>query len=218
MLYRPLIDAVKTVVLLSIFCVCTVRSNLIARADESSLSLRLIDVETKISPIPIIFLNKKSSVVVEGLEWLIETNGNSQLIYSTFINERQVANGTVELSDTWNKNSTAGIPLSIDVGVIEANDAGSNSIRVVLYSVLNGDIIQSSATLNVRSYQQWMASIPIILAFGLFLIFKVHMIHSLFLAMIIGSCIVEGSMIDGFSAVLNTYLLQAATDSAHASM
>ena len=222
MLHRPLIAAVKTFGLSSIFCVCAARSNLIT-PDESSLSLRLIDVETKISPIPVLFLNKKTTVVVEGFEWLIEeqateTIDNSQLIYSTFINEHQVANGTVELSEILSKNSTTELSLSIDVGVIEVDDAGFNSIRVVLYSMSNDDIIESSATLNVRSYRQWMASIPILLAFGLFLIFKVHMIHSLFLAMFIGSCIIEGSMIGGFSAVLNIYLLQAATDSTHVLM
>lgn len=196
------------------------------------MSLRLIDVETNISPIPALFLKKKASVVVEGLGWLIEnevsrrvdnsfvhkTNDDSRLIYSTFVNEHQVANGTVELSGYWNKkNSTNKFSSSIDVGVIEVDTVGLNSIRVVLYSVLNGDIIESSATLNVRSFRQWTAIVPITLAFGLFLVLNVHIIHSLFVAMFIGSWIVEGSMVRGFQAVLDTYILEAATDSAHAS-
>jgi len=218
--------------ILLIFCVFNVRSNSIVQ-NESSFSLRLIDVETNISPIPVLFLKKKTSVVVEGLGWLIEdevtrkidnafvhkTNDDSRLIYSTFVNERQVANGTIELSDIWNSNNTKGISSSIDVGVIEVNHSGLNSIRVVLYSILNGgDIIESSATLNVRSHHQWTASIPIFLSFGLFLVFKVHIIHSLFFAMFIGSWIIEGSLIDGFRAVLETHILQAATDSVHASI
>jgi len=231
MLHHPIIGTMKSFGILLIFCVLSVKSNLIA-PNESSLSLRLIDVETKISPIPVLFLKKKSYIVIEGLGWLKEdkvtkkidnsfvhkTNDDSRLIYSTFINERQVANGTVELSDVWNKNNTKGISSSIDVGIIEVENPGLNSIRVVLYSVLNGDIIESSATLNVRSYRQWTACIPIFLAFGLFLVFNVHMITSLFFAMFIGSWIIEGSMINGFRAVLDTYLLQAATDSAHVSI
>lgn len=232
MLYHPGTRMMRAFGILLIFCVFNVRSNSIVQ-NESSFSLRLIDVETNISPIPVLFLKKKTSVVVEGLGWLIEdevtrkidnafvhkTNDDSRLIYSTFVNERQVANGTIELSDIWNSNNTKGISSSIDVGVIEVNHSGLNSIRVVLYSILNGgDIIESSATLNVRSHHQWTASIPIFLSFGLFLVFKVHIIHSLFFAMFIGSWIIEGSFIDGFRAVLETHILQAATDSVHASM
>jgi hypothetical protein len=231
MLYHPGTGMMRAFSILLIFCVFNVRGNSIVQ-NESSFSLRLIDVETNISPIPVLFLKKKTIVVIEGLGWLIEgevtrkidnsfvhkTNDDSRLIYSTFVNERQVANGTVELSDIWNKNNTKGFSSSIDVGVIEVETSGLNSIRVVLYSVLNGDIIESSATLNVRSYHQWTASIPFFLSFGLFLVFKVHIIHSLFFAMFIGSWIIEGTLIDGFRAVLEKHILQAATDSAHASM
>ena len=84
--------------ILLIFCVFNVRSNSIVQ-NESSFSLRLIDVETNISPIPVLFLKKKTSVIVEGLGWLIEdevtrkidnafvhkTNDDSRLIYSTFV-------------------------------------------------------------------------------------------------------------------------------------
>jgi len=232
MMHHPIFGATKTLGVFLIFCIFNVRSNLIV--PNESLSLRLIDVETNISPIPILFLKKKTLVVVEGLGWLIEdevakkidnsfvhkSNDESRLLYSTFINERQIANGTVELSGTWNKNknNTRGLSSSIDVGVIEVDNPGDHSIRVVLYSVLNGEVIESSATMNVRSYRQWTAIIPILLAFGLFLVCNFHIIHSLFFAMFIGSWIIEGSMINGFRAVLDTYLLQAATDSAHASI
>ncbi|MGK3749915.1 MAG: hypothetical protein ACI8RD_002213 [Bacillariaceae sp.] len=246
---RPLIGVIKTcgiLLLLSYVSIVTVTVTATATAtvgggisivpDESSLSLRLIDVETKISPISTLFINKKASVIVEGLVWSsynvqnTTTQGNTsiesnQLTYSTWINEHQVSNGTVRLSQSWsnnndnnNSNNSSSImvelPSSIDVGVIEANNGGSNSIRVVF----SNGYTESSTTLIVRSYRQWLSSIPILVAFGLFLVFKVHMIHSLFIAMIIGSSIVEGSIIDGFRAVFNTYLLQAASDSAHVSM
>ena len=233
MLCRRFIDAVKIFGILSIFWVSDVEGDLSA-PNESPLSLRLIDVETNISPVPVLFLNKKASIVVEGLEWfdknqgmkrknemseerVTETVGNSILIYSTYINEHQVTNGTLELSEISNKKSTVYFPSSIDVGVIEVDDYGVNSIRVVVHHVSNDDVIESSVTLDVRSYRQITASIPILLAFGLFFIFEVHMIYSLFLAIFIGSCIVEGSMINGFKAVFDTYLLKAATDSGHVS-
>ena len=238
---RPLVDVIKTcgflLVLSSISIVtaaAAVGGGISIVPDESSLSLRLIDVETKISPISTLFINKKASVIVEGLVWSSyseqnTTQGNTsiesnQLIYSTWINGHQVSNGTVRLSQSWSNNNndnnsnnnsiTVELPSSIDVGVIEANDGGSNSIRVVF----SNGYTESSTTLIVRSYRQWISSIPILIAFGLFLVFKVHMIYSLFIAMIIGSSIVEGSIIDGFRAVFNTYVLQAASDSAHVSM
>ena len=238
---RPLVDVIKTcgllLVLSSISIVtaaAAVGGGISIVPDESSLSLRLIDVETKISPISTLFINKKASVIVEGLVWSSyneqnTTQGNTsiesnQLIYSTWINGHQVSNGTVRPSQSWSNNNndnnsnnnsiTVELPSSIDVGVIEANDGGSNSIRVVF----SNGYTESSTTLIVRSYRQWISSIPILIAFGLFLVFKVHMIYSLFIAMIIGSSIVEGSIIDGFRAVFNTYVLQAASDSAHVSM
>jgi len=196
--------------------------------DDSLLSLRLIDIETKISPIAILFPNKKAAVILEGLVWPSgneqattqgnTSNGLDQFTYTTWINDHQVANGTIQLPTIWsnnnNNNTALELPSSIDVGIIEADFAGSNSIRVVLR---NGGI-ESSATLTVRSYRQWLSSIPILLAFGLFIIFKFHMIYSLFLAMVIGSSIVEGSIINGFRAVFNTYLLKAASDSSHVSI
>lgn len=223
---RPLMDvAKKTCVLLFVLLPIYAKGISIV-PDDSLLSLRLIDIETKISPIAILFLNKKASVIVEGLVWPsgngqattqgIISNGLDQFTYSTWINDHQVANGTIQQSKSWsnNYNTAVELPSSIDVGVIEANDGGSNSIRVVF----SNGYTESSTTLIVRSYRQWISSIPILIAFGLFLVFKVHMIYSLFIAMIIGSSIVEGSIIDGFRAVFNTYVLQAASDSAHVSM
>jgi len=226
---HPFPRAMRAFCFLFIFCAFSVRGNSI-EAKESSFSLRLIDVETNISPVPVLFLKKKTSVVVEGLGWLVEnevarkidnsfvhkSNEHSRLIYSTFVNERQAANGTIDLEEFWNDRNNTGFHSSINVGEVEVHKSGLNSIRVELYSVLNGEIIESSASLKIRSHRQWIASIPIIFAFGLFLFFKFHIIHSLFSAMFIGSCIIEGSTIKGFRAVLDTYILQAATDTEHA--
>jgi len=226
MLRRHLIETFKVFGLLGIFWTQS------AHCDSSTpygtpLSLRLIDVETKISPIPVLFLNKKASIVIEGVGRLnerneiqqntqsIDTDGDIKLIYSTYVNEREVANGTFLLSNTREDISTVYSPSNVDVGLVEVDEPGLNSIRVVLYHVSNEDIVQTSITLDIRSYRQSTASIPVFLGFGLFLIFKVHVIHSLFLAMFVGSWIVEGSMINGFRAIFDTYLLQAATDSDH---
>ena len=124
----------------------------------------------------------------------------------------------MELSGHWNKNNTKGFSPSIDVGIVEVDTTGLQSIRVELYSVLQGDVIESSVTLNVRSCRQWTATIPILLQFGLFLVFNLHIIHSLFLAIFVASVMIEGSFMNGFRAVLDTYLLQAATEKNHALM
>ncbi len=216
---------------LSFFCFLAVESSQIV-SNESTLSLSLVDLETNTSPIPTLFLKKKAAVVVEGLGWLAEnearrkidnsfvhkTSDKSFLIYSTFVNERQVANGTIDLSENWKKNNRSGFSSSIDAGVIEVKTSGHNVVRVQLYSVLSGNVFESSASLKVRSYRQWIAGIPIIIGFSLFLIFNVHIVHSLFCAMFVGSCIVEGSVTNGFRAVLDRYILEAATDSAHVLM
>ena len=234
MVNHSLFRGIKSFGVILIICVLNLRN---VRSDsvspnESLLSLRLIDVETNISPIPVLFIKKKTAIVVEGLGWLVEnevakkidnsfihkSNVDSRLIYTTFINDREVANGTIELSGFWDKNETKRFSPSIDAGIIEVDNVGLQSIRVVLHSVLKGDIIESSATLNVRSHHQWIATIPILLQFGLFLVFNVHIIHSLFFVTFIGSWIIEGSMINGFRAALDTYILQAATKNSHASM
>ncbi len=221
-------QAMRAFCFLFIFSTCNVRGSSI-EAKDSSLSLRLIDVETNISPVPVLFIKKKTSVVIEGLGWLVEnevarkidnsfvrkSKEPSQLIYSTFVNEHQAGNGTIDLQEFWSNKNNTGFRSSIDAGVVEVHKSGLNLIRVELYTVLNGEVIESSASLNVRSHRQWIASIPIIFAFGLFLFFKFHIIHSLFSAMFIGSCIIEGSIIEGFRAVLDTYILQAATDTDH---
>ena len=230
MLHHHIVGVIKTLGVLLIFCALNVRSDLIT-PNESSLTLRLIDIETNIFPISTLIVKKKTSVVVDGLGWILhdavsrkidnsfvhKPNEDIRLIYSTFVNEQKVANGTVELS-TWNTNNTGGFSSSIDVGVIEVEKPGLNTIHVMLYSVSNGDIIESSATLNVRSHWQWTTSIPIVVAFGSFLVFNFHIIHSLFFAMFIGSWIIEGSMVLGFRAVIEKYLLGAVTDNIHASL
>ena len=168
-------------------------------------------------------------IIVHGLVWSpdneqntttshgVESNESEELKYSTWVNDKQVANGRVKLVETWNKDNNSTIylfPQSIDVGVIEVNDVGLNSIRVILS---NGNK-ESSTTLNVRSCQQWLSSIPILVSFFLFVIFKLHLIYSLFLAMVIGSSIIEGLIITGFRAVFSNYILRAASDSVHVSM
>ena len=207
----------------------TIASGIPIVPEESSLSLSLIDVETQISPTSVLFLNKKALIIVHGLVWSpdneqntttshgVESNESEELKYSTWVNDKQVANGRVKLVETWNKDNNSTIyllPQSIDVGVIEVNDVGLNSIRVILS---NGNK-ESSTTLNVRSCQQWLSSIPILVSFFLFVIFKLHLIYSLFLAMVIGSSIIEGSIITGFRAVFSNYILRAASDSVHVSM
>jgi hypothetical protein len=67
----------------------------------------------------------------------------------------------------------------------------------------------------VRVYHQWLTILPILAAFTSFLLLKVEIEYALFLAILIGSWVIEGSFRAGFTAVFDTYLLMALSDSTH---
>lgn len=178
---------------------------------EPLLSLRLVDVQTKATPISILFLDKKTAIILEGLSWTGNVNASSNsLKYTTFLNEEEVASGSITLP-----NDPLGLPSSINAGTIAASSVGRISLRVVLN---DGSAEEASANITVRAYQQWLTIFPILAAFTSFLLVKLEMEYSLFLAIFIGSCMIKGSFITGFSAIFDTYLVEAVSDSSHVAM
>jgi len=179
--------------------------------NASSLSLGLMDTETNISPVSLLFTNKKTSVTVNGLAWTGEANENSEsLNYVTYLNDKEVHNGSFEISDSGLK-----LPSSIETGVVVAEDSGSVTIRVILDDGSKKVVVEKS---ELRVYRSWAAAIPIVCAFGMFLLLRMQLTFSLFTAMFLGSWIIEGSLILGFRAVFEKYIVGSLSDSSHVSI
>jgi hypothetical protein len=179
---------------------------------KSNLSIRLVDEATNISPISLLFQGKKARVIVEGVSWSgAQTNEGPLLNYTTFINDEKVAHGSIDLS-TYQPTE---LPTSVEVGVIAPKSTGPIFVRVLLNDGITESISVGS---DARVYQSWIVCIPILVSFGLFLIFKLHLVYSLFAAMLIGSCISTGSLVQGFRAVFDSYILGAVSNSSRAAL
>ncbi len=172
-------------------------------------TLRLVDVQTKSSPLSLLFVDKKTAVLVESLSWTGNAS-TASLKYTTFLNDEEVASGSITLS-----SDALELPHTINAGTIAATDAGSNFIRVVLN---DGSMVETSVDMTVRAYNQWYAIIPIIASFVSFLLFNLQMEVSLFLAIFSGSWIIKGSFYKGFSAIFENYLVEAVSERSHAAM
>lgn len=177
------------------------------------LSLRLADTETNLSPHSTVFLNKETDIFVEGLSWAADTNGVdgfSNIDYMLYVNGALVQNGTVDLED-----DLYVFPTSIRVGSFSMQHGGNIDIRVILQDSTASPF---KATLTTRVCPHWLIGIPIVLSFALFLIFKLDIVPTLFLAMFVGSWMVEGSLVKGFKAVFSTYILGTVSESSRAAM
>jgi hypothetical protein len=200
------------VLLYSSYCVSLAGGFLIE--DNTPLSLRLADVETSISPVTLLFLNKETNVIVEGITWSSgeevgpEKNDN-YLKYTTYLNDKVVDNGLIDLPD-----DTLKLPSLIEAGRIAAVDSGTINVRVVLNDGTK-DIVVG---MNARAYQPWVIAIPIGIAFVMFLLLNIDVVPSLFCSVVVGSCIAEGSFIRGMKSIFDTFLLHAISDTAHVSM
>jgi hypothetical protein len=188
---------------------------------SSSLSLRLVDVETKISPISLLLLNKETNVVVEGLHWSESTSSetsskdnnkdnNNYLNFTTYLNDQVVDSGTIKLP-----NDPLELPNSIETGFIVATESGKTVIRV---EISDGSTTIVVVETNTRAYQSWIILFPIGCAFIMFLVLNVDMVYALMCSMFIGSWIAEGSFILGSRKIFDTYLLEAISDPTHVSM
>lgn len=173
------------------------------------LSLRLVDVQTSSSPLSFLFLDKQTKVIVRGLSWTGNASTTS-LNYTTFLNEEEVAHGSVTLS-----SDPLELPTTIYAGTIAVTDVGSTFLRVVLN---DGSTEETNVELTVRACSQWYAIIPMIASFVPFLLFKLEIEVALFFAIFSGSWIIQGSLFKGCTAIFQTYLLEAVSERSHAAM
>lgn len=185
------------------------------QSEANDLMVRLTDVETNISPISLLLQNKETKVTVEGLSWSSNSTSDNEnqekfLNYTTYVEDDVVASGSILLPD-----DPLELPVSIDVGVLSVRNTGTVSLRVVLMDM---EMRESWVDMQVRAYQPWIASVPFVVALIMFLAFRMDLVQALFVAMFVGSCIIQGSLVEGFKAVFDTYLLNAAISSEHVSL
>jgi hypothetical protein len=194
-------------------CAFSIAHGYVLDRNITSLSLSFTDLETNTSPLSSIFLRKETKAIVNGLAWALEGNNDGQssfLDFTLYVNDKEIQNGTISLS-----NDPFELPSTIDVGEFIVNESGTVDIKVILDDAIQAPVI---VTIKVRAYQSWLVSIPVIIAFGMFLILKLNIVPTMFLAMFIGSWIVEGSLVDGFLAIFARYILDVLTNSKNASM
>jgi hypothetical protein len=176
---------------------------------SNALSLRLIDIQTKMSPLSVLFLNKKTTVIVRGISWTGDASTTS-LKYTTFLNEEEVAHGSIALS-----SDPLELPTTINAGTIVVTDGGSSIVRVVLN---DGSTEETNVDMAVRAFSQWYAILPVAASFVSFLLFNLEMEVALFLSIFCGSWIIQGSFFRGFTAIFQIYLLEAMSESSHVAM
>ena len=184
--------------------------------DAVDLSIRLTDVKTNESPISLLFEGKETKVTVEGISSWIGQNPSDDVVttffnFTTYLGDEEVANGMVQLTDDGLEQDTD----SFDAGVFVMRQSGSNLLRVVL---MDAGLATTEVQMEVRAYQAWMVSIPFLVSLLLFFVLKAQLIQSLFASILIGSIIAHGNIVQGFRAVFQTYLLNAATRSEHVSL
>jgi hypothetical protein len=149
------------------------------------------------------FQSSYVDVVVQGLEWKAEeTNGlpgqpNSTLSWATSVEGVTVASGTYDLADFGHQ-----LPTTLRAGQIQVSERGRVEITVTL--TLNDDIVAASTSIQV--YLSVVALVPLVVLIGLTLCTKM-VEFSLFTAILLGGCIVEGQLINGFKTALDSFIL-----------
>jgi hypothetical protein len=143
-------------------------------------------------------------VTVDKIAWEPVANFNgttttdaSMIVWTTFVNGQALARGNYSLTQAGRI-----LPSSLTVGTVPINARGKVTVRVVLE--LDG--AETTAEKTIQSFGSGVAIIPLLLVLVMSL--TTHMVEfSLFTCVFVGSCIVEGEVIDGFKRTLDRYLL-----------
>lgn len=115
-----------------------------------------------------------------------------------FVDGVQQATGTVDLNDSRQ------LPSEINAGNATVSNSGTHTIEVVV-------VLDDVETIGSRQYQSFnkgasFAPLVVVLVFAM----TTHMVElSLGLGVFVGLCMVTGTIVDGFKATLDTYILEA---------
>jgi hypothetical protein len=150
-----------------------------------------------------VFTDDLVQVTVDKIAWEPVANFNGtadatpMIVWTTFVNGQALARGNYSLNEAGRI-----LPSTLTVGTVPINARGKVTVRVVLE--LDG--AETTAERTIQSFGSGVAIIPLILV--LIMSLTTHMVEfSLFTCVFVGSCIVEGEVIDGFTRTLDRYLL-----------
>ena len=238
---------------------------------SSSLSIRLVDDQTGITPITTLLTNRPTSVYVDGNWWWQHQQPESSLsqdqqrrpisfVCTTYVDGVVTTNGTMTFTSTesllafYRGSSSIGGDgeqavgaRAAGIGRIDSSSSssslycgsitskttmGTSTIRVEIQRHQGGSALASvsasvsapttttatTTTREVRSYNSWVVSIPIVIPWFLMLGTNTPLELSLFVGAFVGSCILQGSFVQGFIRMFDTHLLTAASNPSHVAL
>jgi len=176
--------------------------------ENAEPGLALLDVKTGISDIKTIHTKQAVAVTITDLAFIPTEEGvetPDSITWETSVDGKVQASGTFDLTDVGRE-----LPTEIEAGEIVVESGGRPEIVVKLS--LGDTSLEASG--EFESYAAGVSIIPLI--FVLVMAASTRMVElSLFCTIFVGSCIVNGSIIDGFKELLNNYILQALADEDH---
>lgn len=176
--------------------------------ESSSISLTLKDSKSGLEAENVLFVEGKTTVVVDGIVWAGEADGSNSLSYETSVNGEVQAFGSITLSD-----DPLNLPSSVEAGEIVVKERGKTAIEVILVSGSS----KSEGSTQVQTIATWMSAIPFIFAM-IFSFFNSRRELTFLATIFLGSFIVEGSFGGGFVFAINDCLVEALSDISHAYM
>ena len=179
-------------------------------------TINLMDEATKIGEIQSIFVDDVTLVSLSGIEWvLLEDEGTnvteqSNLVWETAVNGVVESTGTIDLSDTIDRD----LPTDIEAGSIVVKSKQTAEVSVKIYLEDKVIVTSSQTSKTYQAYGRGVSIVPLVMI--LFLAMTTKMVElSLFLGIWLGSCILTGSLAGGFTMTLDTFLLEALTNEGH---
>ena len=159
-----------------------------------------------------LFLEESTTAIVDGLLWKdsLNSTGTEILRYRTLLNGDKVNEGYMALP-----TDPLELPTSLDAGKIFAEQRGNTVVKVEFWI---DERANDSVEVEVRAIRKWMASIPMIVIFVLGFLARLHVIYTLVIGLFVGGCMVTGSFIDGFKAIITTYIIDVASEASHVYM
>ena len=176
--------------------------------DTSETSVTMFDARTGVRAYTL-FFDEAADAILEGLLWRDGIGGNATKIlnYRTSVNDVQVYQGFLELPEDpldW--------PTAINAGTIFSKERGTTLVKVDFW--IDGEK-NDSVSIEIQTFQKWMAAIPMILICGLGFVKDLHVIYTLLIGLFVGGCMVTGSFVEGFKSIITRYLITAASDEQH---
>jgi hypothetical protein len=149
------------------------------------------------------FENSRVDIIIRGLGWEPEVENdqhrqsNATVYWSTSIQGVLVANGTYSLDPSVDR-----LPESLNVGHAILKERGRLEVTVAV-AYLDHMIVTST---SVQVYPSMVAVLPLLALICLAISTKM-VEFSLFVAIVLGACIVEGELVTGFKTALDKFIL-----------